>query len=129
MAEEANAPTRFPARVVEVIDSHRIVINRGSADGVKGGQRFLVYMVGKELFDPETHKSLGRLEIVRGTGAVTHVQDRLATLTSDKRSKQRRTIRRHGVYAVYLGAAEETEETEEAEPFDKPSIGDVVKPL
>ena len=63
-------------------DGFEVVINLGSVDGVQDGQRYLVYALGDELFDPETKESLGRLEVVRGRGVIIHVQDRMAILRS-----------------------------------------------
>jgi len=120
----------FPARVVEVVDQFKVVINRGVAD-VRKGQRFLIYGQGKELFDPETQESLGHLELVRGTGTVTHVQDRMATITSDRRTlPRRRVIKSSGSYAVLMGRGEETiEDPGEELPFEDPARGDLAKPV
>ena len=68
------------AKVASVVDQFRVVINLGSLDGVKTSQRYVIYNIGEEIFDPDTHESLGRLELVKGRGAVIHVQDRMATL-------------------------------------------------
>lgn len=125
---EASTKT-FPAHVIEVIDEFKIVINRGAAD-VHKGQRFLIYSQGKELFDPETSESLGQLELLRGTGIVTHVQDKMATITSDRRSSPRRRVIRAGTYAAMLGGGEETiEDPAEALPFECPERGDLAKPV
>lgn len=120
----------FPARVVEVVDRFKVVINRGGSD-IRKGQRFLIYGLGKELFDPETNESLGHLELVRGTGTVTHVQERVATITSDRRTApQRRVIRPSGAYAVLSGRGEETIEEAGADlPFEEPERGDFAKPV
>ncbi len=125
------ASSRFPAKIVEIISEDRVAFNRGSNEGVKKGQRFLVYALGKELLDPETGESLGQLEIVRGTGAAVHVQDRLTTIESDARSPSvRRVIRRTDPYAMFSGRTEETiEESGQTTGFDSPQVGDFVKPL
>lgn len=122
--------TDFPARVVDVVDSYRIVINRGAGDGIKKGQRFLVYSLGKELFDPDSKESLGRLEIVRGTGEASHVQERLSTISSNtKGSARKKIVRRKEPYA-FSGTTEEViEEGGEVEPFEDASSGDFVKPI
>ena len=120
----------FPARVIEVIDRFQVVINRGTAD-VRKGQRFLVYALGRELFDPDTKESLGRLELVRGTGTVTHVQERLATITSDRRGAPRkRVVRPTDSYSMIRGRGEETTEEPGIElPFDEAIDGDYAKPV
>lgn len=126
---EASIKT-FPARVVELVDPFKVVINRGTAD-VRKGQRFLIYGQGKELFDPETQESLGYLELVRGTGTVTHVQDKMATITSDRRTlPRRRVIKSSGSYSIIMGRGEETIEDPGKElPFEDPERGDLAKPV
>ena len=71
-------------RVVHIIDQENIVINIGKNGDIKKGNRFLIYGIGDELFDPDTKQSLGKLEIVRGEGIVTHVQERMCIVQSDE---------------------------------------------
>jgi hypothetical protein len=83
------------AKVVHVIDPDmayapiEVVINRGLADGVKTGDRFLVFGDGPMINDPDTGKELGQLEVVRGRGEVVHVQEHLATIRSIERRRER----------------------------------------
>src|SRR5215217_3110549 len=86
----------YPALVSSVFtNERRIVINRGTEDGVHDDQRFLVYELStEEIKDPETGESLGRLEIPKGTGTVLHAQERIATIESDKFKEESRTIKR-----------------------------------
>jgi hypothetical protein len=128
-----NAPS-FPATLVAVIDSFKVVINRGTTDNVKVGQRFLVYSVSKEpILDPETGEDLGQLEIVKGTGKVVHVQDRMATLHSDNLGPTGRTLRRFNTSALAMlsGARQEEEvvNAPESLPFDGAVLGDKAKPV
>lgn len=84
-------------RVVKVIDEYRLVINKGSDDGVTENNQFLIYHLGEELFDPETKQSLGILELVCGEGKPEHIQEHLTTLvTSKKETRQSKKIVRHG---------------------------------
>lgn len=70
--------------VAHIIDSHQLVLNVGSEDGVDLGIRFLIYGLSEDdIIDPVTSKPLGRLELVRGTGSVTYVQDKMSIITSD----------------------------------------------
>lgn len=59
-----------------------VVINKGSASGIKEGMKYLIYNKGEEIMDPETNLSLGTLEIVCGKGVVMHVQEKMATIKS-----------------------------------------------
>lgn len=124
--------SKFPASVIRVMSDDRLVFNRGSEDGIQEGQRFLVYALGDELFDPGTGDSLGRLEIVRGTGVAMHVQEHLTTVDSDKRlPASKRTFRRTDPFhSLIAGSSEEVvHEVGERLPFDEASEGDLVKPL
>lgn len=76
----------FPATVVKVIDNYKLVINKGEASGIKEGQRMMVYHLDdEEILDPNTGESLGYLELVRGTGKIIFVQDKLSIVESDKK--------------------------------------------
>lgn len=134
--------TGTPApKVVKVIDEFTIVMNRGESDGVKAGQRYLIYAIGDELFDPDTKESLGMLEVVRGTGKVTHLQPKMATIVSDMRNPPKRTIRKtkkpttslglQALYGANFGTTEEVEEQLPADvvPFESVSVGDFIKKI
>lgn len=124
------APRGFPAKVIQKISfSDKLVVNRGSLDGVKIGNRFLVYAVSSEdILDPETGESLGRLEIVRGRGVVTHVQERMATLQPELVKSSRRVVRRRSPLLAF-GDEEVIEPNEHRGDFDDPEVGDLVKPI
>lgn len=120
------------AVVVKVIDEFKIAINRGVKDGIREGQRFLVYGLLDEIADPETGEPLGRLEVVRGKGEVIHVQDRLATLRCiEKRRIPKITRKIHDPFRITMSShVEEIEpETWKDMPFEDPKIGDAVKPI
>lgn len=125
---------RSPAIVSAILDSgEKVVINKGERDGVKLGQRFLVYSDGQEIFDPISKESLGVLEIVKGTGRVSHLQEKMATIESDLKGQSERVIRKKGNSAISnaFGFGEEeiiTPSTEKL-PFENPLVGDKVKPL
>lgn len=125
--------SHFPARVVNVIDEFRVVINRGANHGLKLGQRFMVYSVSEaDLVDPETGESLGRLEIVKGAGSVVHVQERLATLRSLQTTPaSRRLVRKHPTGIAGLGPIEEETYHDPGEPlpFDDAARGDFARPV
>ena len=118
------------ARVVEVLDQFHVVINRGERDGLKVGVRYLVYGLGPDLTDPETGESLGHLEVVRGVGAVTHVQEKVATLQSTRQSRpsKRRVVRKPTSFLSSLGGVEEEmfDDVEDL-PFDDARKGDYVR--
>lgn len=121
----------FPGLVVRKIDEYQLVINRGYSDGVEQGDLFMVYYVEpEELIDPETNESLGKLEVVRGTGRAVHVQEKITTIKSNMMENiSGKTIRRSTSPFASMGVGTETIEqpTKELIPFDSPDIGDKVK--
>lgn len=124
------AKSNYPATVAKVTDSHTLVINRGSDHGIKKGDHFLVYYVDpEELIDPESGESLGNLEIVRGTGTAIHVQPKLTTLKSNRVVSKGRVIRRQSGVLAAFGSEVVEEPEREAMPFERPEVGDKVKPV
>ena len=122
--------TAFPAIVVRVVNDRTVVINRGKQDGIRNGQRFIVYHVHSEPeIDPETKENLGYLETVRGTGTATHVQERITTVDSDRRGPRgRRQVIRKSPFGI--ASEEETiRDLGEILPYEYPKIGDKVKPI
>ncbi|MFI5352859.1 MAG: hypothetical protein ACHQZS_07835 [Candidatus Binatales bacterium] len=123
---DKQARTLDEAVVVHVVDDSRVAINHGSRNGVKLGQRYLLYELGEEIKDPVTGENLGRLEIVKGTGTATHVQERMATISSDRKASGRRIIKR-----PFFTFGPETEERIDTynEAFDSPKLGDHARPV
>lgn len=116
------------ARVIKVIDDYTVVINRGKEHGLESFFRVLVYFVDpEELVDPETKESLGNLEIVRGTGKPIHIQDKMATIKSDRILPRPKTIRKNGPYSILMGTEIIEEGPSESLPFDRPQVGDKAK--
>lgn len=107
-------------KVLKIIDDYKIVIDKGSADGVTMENRFLVYRLGDELFDPDTEESLGILEIVCGEGKPDHIQERLTTLyTSKQQTRRTKTIVKRGGLSAFYGDVEEIHDPESyAVPFE-----------
>jgi hypothetical protein len=114
-----------------------LVLNKGSNDGLKVGQRFLIYAIGEEIIDPDTQKSLGQLEIVKGSGKITHLQPTMATIQSDMKTPPSKIIRRIkkndpfglGSLARAFGTDEVVEESlpTETVPFENPEVNDIAK--
>ncbi len=135
MSNQEKSPPPMAIKVAKVIDEFTLVINKGERHGLKVGQRLLVYAHGDEIADPDTKLSLGKLEIVKGTGRITHLQESLATIRSDMTASPARTIRKirqHSPFSNILGmATEEVEEKLPPEPvaFEAPAVGDLVKPV
>jgi hypothetical protein len=111
--EQATPLILSEALVVDALDDYKLVIDRGRRDGVRIGQRFLIYSLSpEEVHHPVTGASLGHLEIVKGIGMVSEVQDKVATISSLPK-------------VVWKGL----EPVEVAEPFDAPEVGDKARPI
>lgn len=136
------------AKVVHIVDPDRkwgplqLVINQGVRDGIKLGDRFLVFGNGPHIADPDTGADLGALELVRGQGEVVHVQEQMATIRSTERSRNRpaKRIIRDPATRAALGLAlsgiiaptsvvEEELYAEGERPFDSVQLGDLAKPI
>lgn len=66
--------------VAKVIEHGKIVINKGSDDGILNYMEFLVYTEGDEIYDPQTGESLGILENPKGKFKVLSIQPTMSTL-------------------------------------------------
>ena len=132
MTKAEKATVNFPATVVRVVDDHKVVINRGAKHGIREGQRFLVYHLDiNPIKDPETGHNLGQLEIVRGTGIATHVQENITTVSSNRKGPtEQRVVRRRGWPVYAIGQEEETISIPgDIEPFEGAASGDKAKPI
>ena len=118
-------------KVVTVMNNdYKVVINAGGNQGIKTGQRFLIYSLSEhEIIDPDTNESLGYLEIVKGTGKVIHVQEKMCTIESDvyETSQPTKIIRKGPMLG--LGITEERTTTRDHMPFSDPAIGDFAKQI
>ena len=115
-------------KVLHVIDrgydDYEVVINKGGNDGISPNDRFLIYAIGEELFDPDTGENLGRLEIVKGIAKPKHIQEKVTTLISAE--YQQPTIRK---VRAKLGEEEIMESPPQVIPFKGVRVGDLVKPM
>jgi hypothetical protein len=72
-------PAPIEGKIASILDEHNVVINVGRLHGVTEGMPFVIYSPGdEEIKDPDTGKSLGYLEIVKGYIYATHVQENLS---------------------------------------------------
>lgn len=73
---------RYKGTVVQVLDEYTVAVNIGQQNNISLDMEFLIVGIGDEIIDPDTKKSLGNLEKVRGKVKVIHVQEQLSTLKS-----------------------------------------------
>ncbi|MFN5514357.1 MAG: hypothetical protein ACK5CA_06330 [Cyanobacteriota bacterium] len=126
----------FPAKVARVIDPYQLVINRGQADGIRKGQRMLVYYIDEEeIQDPDTGESLGFLELVRGTGRTILVEEKFSILESDtlyrKFSEPQAKTKEELLSQINPTVINPLIALQEGmlKPFDHPKVGDLVKAI
>jgi Curli production assembly/transport component CsgG len=67
----------YPAKVIAKTDNI-VTFNRGDGTNVEVGQLWDAYALGQEMFDPDTHESLGREEVKVGKVRVTDVLPRFS---------------------------------------------------
>jgi hypothetical protein len=117
-------------KVVKCIDDYNVIINLGSRDGVTEKDLYLIYNLGEEIFDSETHESLGILEIVCGEGKPTHIQEKMTTLTSSKNEVRSTKIVRRNNNLMFGGVTEETYDPEKTQiPFEGVIVNSLVKKI
>jgi hypothetical protein len=71
------ASRRIEGKVAKIVDETTIVINRGADSGVTEGMRFVIVAEGDDVTDPDTGRSLGTWEVLKGYLRATHVQPKL----------------------------------------------------
>ena len=122
-------------RVESTFGPMEVVINRGLRQGLKQGDRFLVFGIGPRIVDPDTGEDLGELELVRGQGKIVHLQNDIATIRSIGRRRTRpakRIIREadpHSLFDWNRKVIEEELSPEVEIPFEGVRLGDLAKPI
>jgi len=102
--------------VAKIISYDKIVINKGSSDGIDSEMEFLVYVEGSEILDPITGTSLGNLENPKGFFKIFHIQEKMTTLTAK--------LNRNDIYINIIPFAGKDPEIEALKSI---KIGDKVK--
>ena len=122
----------FPATIASIINSTRVVINRGAEHGIKKGQRMLVYSLSKEeIKDPNTGESLGYLEIYKGTGKIINIQEKMSIVESDKNKfddELKKYFSSPSPFSLNRFFPNNLS-INQVVPFENPEIGDLVKPI
>jgi hypothetical protein len=131
--------SKLPQVAVVIDGDYRVVINRGSSDGIRQDQRFVVFGIGETVRDPASGASLGELETVRGIGRVVHVQEKLATIESTETMAGKKITRQtpfdpYNAGYPWLRSTKLTNIETETEPpvlvpFDSPQVGDFARPV
>jgi hypothetical protein len=75
-------------KVAQILSERCVILNVGTAHGVKPGTVFIVLARGEEVRDPDSGAVLGRWELPKGMVRVTHAQERLATCEAYRPSEE-----------------------------------------
>ena len=133
---KAPVKPQWPVKIAKVVDEYTVVINKGKDEGIQLNQEVVIYTLGDEVLDPDTKKSLGHIEIVKGRGKIIYLQEHMAQVTSsEKCSEVSRIVRRNkpGSFSAFAMGFGEQEEiitpVPTAMPFGEVCVGDCVKPI
>lgn len=123
---------QLKCKVASIINDYKLVLNVGRKHNVEKGFRFSVYSISEsDIIDPDTKKSLGKLELPLGTGKVISVQENMCIIESDMYSKSISKISKKTTPLGFLSSmydqqivTEEFPNDDIHEPFDNVQIGD-----
>jgi hypothetical protein len=73
-------------RVIRIVDTHRIIINLGTADGVGRGDRFGIFTPSEEIVDPETEEILGSYRERKANVVARVVAERFSICAAPRQS-------------------------------------------
>lgn len=107
--------------VAKLLDKRKVVINQGLNAGIALDQHFIVFERGEDVIDPATGESLGVLELVKGKGRITHVQEKMAILELEA-PEQGRTKTPSEIMATLSGRPDQPE------PTPQVKVGDCLRP-
>ena len=114
-------------KIIKIINDSLVVLNKGSKDGVKIGDKYYLYYLGEEdIIDSDTGHNYGKIEYVIGKGTITHVQGNMSQLESiTKEVKNNKKIVRTNSPLMIMGEKEEEVYYihEVKFPFDNPKVG------
>lgn len=120
----------FVYKIVNVISDSKVVINAGHNEGISVGSKFIIYKNGDNIIDPDTGEDLGVLEIVKGNGVATHVQEKMSTISGYRKVRKRSRAQAFPFGSVWSSQIfhPQSEEIEDVEnSFDAAAIGDLAK--
>lgn len=121
-------------KVAKVLDDFTLIINAGENFNILKNQRFIIVSPDEEeIFDPDTHESLGFMERIVGTGKVTDVFPEMSKITSDMKQS----------YKLVQALSGQTVVTDDKtglqrsprlgelipKPFSNPQIGNIARPI
>lgn len=88
--EELGLPIKgtYPAKVIEVIDDFKVVINRGELNRMRINDSHLVYSItNKPIYDPITRDFIGHRILYKGSGMIISVEENTSIIQACNNSR------------------------------------------
>jgi hypothetical protein len=88
--EELGLPIKgtYPAKVIEVIDDFKVVINRGKLNCIQIDASHLVYSItNKPIYDPITRDFIGHRILYKGSGKIISVEENTSIIQACNNSR------------------------------------------
>jgi hypothetical protein len=70
-------------KVLKIFDEVSLLVDLGSEQGVKKGDRFVVIEKGGDVVDPDSNKSLGEMELVKAELLAVDVMEHMSVLMTE----------------------------------------------
>ncbi len=64
-------------KIASIVDERTVIINRGASADVREGMKFVIFVEGDSVKDPDSGESLGTWEIVKGYVSAAHIQEKI----------------------------------------------------
>ncbi|MFN7338111.1 MAG: hypothetical protein ACK5SY_00780 [bacterium] len=78
----------YPAKVIEVIDDFKVVINRGELNSIRIDASHLVYSItNKPIYDPITSDFIGHCILYKGSGRIISVEENTSIIQACNNSR------------------------------------------
>jgi hypothetical protein len=78
----------YPAKVIEVIDDFKVVINRNELNCIRIDTSHLVYSItNKPIYDPITSDFIGHRILCKGSGRIISVEENISIIQACNNSR------------------------------------------
>lgn len=89
-------------KVIKIIDDYKVVINAGYQNNVTKKDVFEIYVVGEQVYDPDTEEPIGTLDIIKATITPITIYDKMSiciNTQSDLNSLAQTGLLLQGIYS------------------------------
>ena len=81
-------------KIIKIIDDKTIVINGGSENGIKNGDKFEILDTGEQITDPFTNENLGTLDTIKEIVTADNVLPKMTICRAKEKS-------RNGIFSLH----------------------------